>query len=117
MRVSNDCWISGAVKTYLERVLSREALVAVSAWERLDGQMDSLVSFQVVVAVEALWALIALEGSVVGCWTWTISMHVLHLRRVSTVIARYHSCRHTANQGKLVVWVVDVRENGSGKRI
>jgi hypothetical protein len=48
----------------LQGVLSGEALVAVGAWKRLDCQMNPLVSLQVVVAVEALRALIALEWSV-----------------------------------------------------
>lgn len=47
--------------TYLEGVFPGEALVAVSAREGLDGKMDALVSFQIVVAVEALRALVASE--------------------------------------------------------
>jgi len=49
----------------LKSILSRKALVAVTAWERLDGQMDSLVSLEIVVAVEALGALVASEWSIV----------------------------------------------------
>lgn len=48
---------------YLQCVFPREALVTVVAWERLDGEMDSLMPFQVVVPVEALRTLVALEWS------------------------------------------------------
>jgi len=94
--------------TYLERVLSREALVTVAAREWLDGQVDSLVSLQIMVAIETLWALIALERSVVGCWAWAVCVHGLDLGRVSTVVTLHHSCGHSTDEGKLVVWVVDV---------
>lgn len=45
----------------LESVLAREALAAEGAGEGLDGQVDSLMALQVVVAAEGLGALIALE--------------------------------------------------------
>ena len=51
-------------KTYLQSVLPAEALFAVAAWERLDSKVDPLVPLQVVVSVETLRALIALEGTV-----------------------------------------------------
>jgi hypothetical protein len=50
----------------LQGILPREALIAVVAGKRLDGEMDPLMPLQVMVAVEALWALIAFERPVVG---------------------------------------------------
>ena len=47
-------------RTNLERILSRETLLAVAAWKRLDGKVYSLVSLEVVVAIETLRALVAL---------------------------------------------------------
>ncbi len=46
---------------HLQSVLAREALVAVAARERLHRQMYPLVPLQVVIPVEALRALVALE--------------------------------------------------------
>lgn len=48
----------------LQGILSRETLITMGARERLHGQMDSLVAFQIVIAIEALWALVALEWSI-----------------------------------------------------
>lgn len=52
--------------THLQCVLPREALLAMIARERLDRQMDPLMPLQIVVAVEALRALVALERTIVG---------------------------------------------------
>lgn len=49
--------------THLQCVFTAEAFVAVVARERLDRQMDPLVALQIVIAVERLGALVALEGS------------------------------------------------------
>lgn len=58
----------------LQSIFSREALVAMSAGERLHGQVYPLVPLQVVVAIEALRALVAFEGSLVLAlrrrWSW-----------------------------------------------
>lgn len=70
----------------------------MGARERLDCQVDSLVPFQVVVPIEALGALIALEWPVVrSCLlVRVVSLHeVRHLGRVSAVEARHHSRVHT----------------------
>lgn len=48
--------------TNLQCIFPAEALVAVVAREGLDRQMDPLVALQVVVAIERLRALVALEG-------------------------------------------------------
>lgn len=44
--------LSGHRDTYFERVFAREALVAVPAWVWLDGQMNALVTLEVVIAIE-----------------------------------------------------------------
>lgn len=48
----------------LESILAREAFIAVTARERLDSQVDTLVALQIVISIEALWALIALERAI-----------------------------------------------------
>ena len=98
--------------TYLQGVLSREALVAVGARERLDCQVNPLVSLQVVVAVEALRALVALEWSVGrGRLLMRVVPHeVRHLSCMSTVEAGHHARMHT-NQSKPAIWVLNVREH------
>jgi hypothetical protein len=52
----------------LEGIFAREALVAVVARKGLDCKMNSLVSLQIMVPVETLWALVALKRSVVRGW-------------------------------------------------
>jgi len=49
-------------QAHLQSVLPAEALVTVSAGEGLDSQVDPLVPLEVVVPVEALRALVTLEG-------------------------------------------------------
>ena len=96
--------------SYLQGVFSREALVTVGAWKRLDCQVDPLVSFQVVVPIEALGTLVALEWPVVrSCLlVRVVSLHeVRHLGRVPTVEARHHSRVH-ANKSKPTVRVLNV---------
>ena len=63
------------MSTNLERILSREALVAVATWKWLDSQMYPLMSLQIVIAVEALRTLVASEGSVV-LWVALLRMAV-----------------------------------------
>ena len=81
----------------------------MGARERLNCQVDSFVSFQVVVAVEALRAFIALEWSVGRgrLLVRVVSHEVRHLSRVSTVEARHHSRVH-ANKSKPTVRVLNV---------
>ena len=99
--------------TYLERILSREALVAVVAGEGLDSKMDPLVSLQIVVAVEALRALVTLERSVVGgrLLVRRMSHKVRHGCRVPTVEARHHA-RVDTDQRQPTVGVLNVGEDG-----
>jgi hypothetical protein len=49
----------------------------MAARERLHRQMDPLMSLQIVVAVERLWALITFEGSVILLLllTWMMRVH------------------------------------------
>ena len=54
--------------THLQGIFPREALITVVAWERLPREMDPLMALQVVIPVEALRALIALERSFNGGW-------------------------------------------------
>lgn len=100
--------------TNLERVLAGEALIAMAARERLDGQMYPLVSLEVVVAVEALWALIASERSVV-LWVGLLRMvaiQLVHGRGVTAVERWHHAMRHAAShQCNWTVWLVDIGEH------
>lgn len=95
--------------TYLESVLTGEALVAVAAGERLDGKMYALVSLEVVIPIEALRTLVASEWSVVRrvrlCWVMRV--HLLH-RGVSTGVWHCHAWSHAVHECKLATWVADV---------
>lgn len=96
--------------TNLQGVLAREALLAVAARERLDSQVDALVALQIVVAVETLSALVALEGAVVLLLLvllLLVPVHVLpaHLVRV------LHA--HAANERHLIARVMHVGHDGA----
>lgn len=58
-----------------EGVFARERLVAVMARERLYCEMNALVSLEVMVAVEALNALVAFERSVLQRETVRVGGH------------------------------------------
>lgn len=82
----------------------------MSTRERLDCQVDPLVPLQIVVAVETLGALIALEWSVVGSGLLmrVVSLHkVRHLSCVPTVEARHHPRVYT-NQSESTIRILDV---------
>jgi hypothetical protein len=82
--------------TYLERIFPGETLVTVVTRERLDGQMYSFMPLQIVVSIEALWALVTLERSVVRSWLlvrW-VAKEVRHCRSVAAIEARHHSRVH-----------------------
>lgn len=82
--------------------------MAARKW--LDSKMDSLVPFQVVIAVEALWALVALEWALigrVGLWLG-VSIHLLHLRSVTAIVAIHHIAMHAAHKRQLGIGVVDI---------
>lgn len=107
----------------LQRIFARETLVAVTARERLDRQVDPLMTLQVMVPVEALRALIALERAIVR-WCLVssrmcLAVDVAHTRRVPAVRESGHHAAvvHATDQRELAVRVVDVRKDGSGERI
>lgn len=80
--------------TNLQRILPRESLFTKGTRKRLDSQMNLLVSFQVVVPVEALGTLVALEGPVLVCLRLVrVAIHVQvvrSVRRRSGVVASGH---------------------------
>lgn len=71
----------------------------MTAGIRFDGQMNALMSLQIVVSVKALYALVTLERSVVCGLRLVLllgllmygAVHVLHVGRVATVVARHHA--------------------------
>lgn len=101
----------------LERVLARETLVAVSAWERLHCQVYAFVALEVVISVEALRALVAPEGAIVWrrLMRGRLAVHVSHACGVAAACkSRHHAVGHgAADQRKLSVGVAHVGENGS----
>jgi len=85
----------------LQRVLSREALVAMIAREWLDCQVDPLMPLQIVIAVETLRALIAFEWAIIGrllLGMGVSAVHLLHARCLSTIEAGHHPSVHVANE-------------------
>lgn len=85
------------------------------AGERLHRQMDPFMSLQVVVPVETLRALVALEGSVVRRtrWVarvgWMAPVHLLHGQLTAGEQARLQ----IADERHLSVRIVHVRHHGS----
>lgn len=81
------------------------------------------MTLQVVVPVEALRALIALERAIVRwCLVGSrmcLAVDVAHTRRVPAVRESGHHAAvvHATDQCELAVRVVDVRKDGSGERI
>jgi hypothetical protein len=106
--------------TYLEGVFPREAFVAVRARERLDGEMDALVALQIVVSIEALGTLIALEWSV-GCRgghamrRWVAPVQMLGTGDVSTVESGQQTGLH-AHHGHGTSRAVDIGHDRSVHR-
>ena len=90
----------------------------MTAGEWLDCEMYSLVPLEIVVAVEALWALVALEWTVVG-WAWlgmAVSIH-LHVSCSTTVVSSDHAVVHAAKKSEMIVGVVYVCQDGSWKGV
>ena len=84
----------------LESILSGKALVAVSAREGFDSQVDALVTLEVVVSVEALRALVAAEWSVglrVVLWH-RVSVQLLHSCMPAVVVHRHAVVRHAVDK-------------------
>ena len=80
--------------------------------------MDALMPLEVMVVVEALWALVTFERPVVE-WLGLLRMravHMLHVRSVAAVEATETSV-HTIHQRQSTIGIVDIGENGSRDRI
>lgn len=80
--------------------------------------MNALVAFEIVISVEALRALIATERSVclrVGL-RHVVTVKLLH-GCVSAVVVHRHAMRHAVDKRKLTIWVADVREDRSKRRV
>jgi hypothetical protein len=103
---------------YLECILSRETLVAMCTRERFYRKMYSLVTLEIVVPIEALGALVALEWPVVRSLLLVLGMaqEMWHLGGVSTVESGHHAWMYSTHQRQLPIGVVDIREDGSGAR-
>jgi hypothetical protein len=101
----------GMVRSYLQSILAGETLVTMTARERLNRQMDALMALQVVIAVEALWALIALEGTVIMrrllSLMRVVVVHMLQAGRVSTVEVD-QSLWQTSHQHWRTIWIVEI---------
>jgi hypothetical protein len=72
------------------------------------------MSLQVVIAVEALWALIALERTVIVSglrwWMRSIVVHVLKARCV-TAVEVYHTLRQVTHKHRWPARIAEVRED------
>jgi len=62
------------------------------------------------IAVEALWALVALEWSVIlGIWLGLgVPIHLLHVGCVATAERWHHLTWHSSHKRKLSIWVANV---------
>ena len=108
----------GEYQTYLQRILSGEALVAVRAWERLHRQVYPLVSLEIVVPVEGLRALVAFEWSLVRRRLAVIAVHLRRMaaRHVARVQRRVHALPGHAHHGHAIGMAMHVGENGTAQR-
>ena len=86
----------------------------MTTWEWLDSQMYPLVSLKIVIPVEALWTLIALEWSIVvrglSRWVRSIVVHVLKASRMATIEV-HHACWEIADQHWRSARIIQVRKN------
>jgi len=81
--------------------------------ERLDRKMDPLMALQIVIAIEALWALITFERPISGCrlhlLRWLTAVHCLCICRIAAVVPRGdHALLYSTNHGHLSIGTVDV---------
>jgi hypothetical protein len=103
------------VRTYLESILSGKALVAVSAREGFDSQVDALVTLEIVVSVEALRALVASERSVglrVVLWHG-VAVQLLHSCMSAVVLHRHAMMRHAVDKRHVPVRITNVGKHRS----
>lgn len=98
------------MQTNLEGILATEALVAVATGKRFDSEMNPLVSLEIVIAIEGLLALIALEGSVIH----GLLMSVLHrLLPISSLTHLWREVRvHRTDERHLRAGSVKIRHDG-----
>lgn len=92
--------------------------------KRLDGQMNPLMPLQIVIPIEALRTLIALEGTIV-CWSRTGSwmrrdrrargIHVLQTSDLAAVQARQDARGRgqVSDHGHLAAGIVEIGEDGA----
>ena len=90
----------------------------MSAREGLDGQVDALVAFEIVISVETLGTLVATERTIcLRIWLWhVVAVHRLH-GSVSTVVVHWHTVRHAVHKRKLATGIADVGKDGSKRRV
>ena len=87
VRFSLACMISEISTrwSYLQSILTREALITTLAWKWLYSKMNPFMPLQVVISIKALWTLITFEWTIHWCCTWLRAVCMLHLCSVSTV--------------------------------
>ena len=70
------------------------------------------MSLKIVIAVEALRALITSERSII-LWRGLlrVAVHLLHLRSVPAVESMYHSVWHWSHHGHVAVGIADIRQH------
>lgn len=108
-------------RTYLQRVLAREALIAVRAGERFHGQMNPLMTLEIVVAVEALRTLVAFEWPVGSrhwytmVW-WVGPIEMLCTSHMTAVEPRQKPCLYATHHRHRAIGAVHVRHNRSVHR-
>jgi hypothetical protein len=104
-------------RSNLQCILAGKTFIAMRTWKRLHRQMYALMSFQVVIPVEALRALITLERPVVGRPRLVDrvrrvpAVHLLHAGHVATVETGEDAWLHATEQRHLAVWTVYVRHH------
>ena len=92
----------------------------MSARERLDGQVNPLMTLQVMVAVEALGALVAFERSVgggprkAGMGHWVRSIQMLRAGDMSTVETGKDARLHASHHRHGTIRAVDIGHDGPG---
>lgn len=76
------------------------------------------MALEIVIPVEALWALIAAERTIsLRILRWNVvTVHLLH-SSVSAVVVHWHAVGHAIHERKLPVGVADVGEHRSKGRI
>jgi hypothetical protein len=75
---ASNCYNQNRIRTNLQCIFSREALLTVPTRERLHCQMDSLMTLQIVIAIKGLGTLVAFEGSIILLLLlpWMVSIHL-----------------------------------------